>query len=361
MSVVATTFGIGASTQPAGDGERGERGDQRDDPRRRAASARTRRTRRRAPAPSSAKLGQLPAHRGAASDLGRARAAAARRPRSGVIAPAGAEDPGDLGGEVPAAGEHLGAGAVGDHARRRRAGRRGRRTRAANSTSWVATSDRRAPLAPARRASRRARPCARGPCPGSARRGRRAPGQRRPPPRPAITIASASRWRSPPERSRGSASAAHSRPTASSAARARLARELVGDPLADEEVAGLWASSAQPPRRRDPAPGRLDQPGGGAQQGALAGAVSAHQRDALARLDREVDPAQDVARPVAGVELDPQVARRSSAAAGSAGAAPADSRERRLVGAVAPRLARVARRVPGLRRRRVGKLLAGPP
>ena len=64
-----------------------------------------------------------------------------------------------------------------------------------------------------RAGARRARPCARGPCRAWARRGR--------PPRarsPRSTIASASRWRSPPERSRGWRSASAASPAASSAA-----------------------------------------------------------------------------------------------------------------------------------------------
>ena len=127
------------------------------------------------------------------------------------------EDSRYLGGEVPAAGEDLGGGAVGDDdavahqddalgegggeldvvggdERGRRRGRRGRRS------------------------GQRGRPCGLGPCRGSARRGRPGPAARSPSIRPASAIASASRWRSPPERSRGSASTACSKPTIFSAA-----------------------------------------------------------------------------------------------------------------------------------------------
>ncbi len=93
-----------------------------------AGSARTRRSPRRARPrrgsrswpPASSSLRPLTAARAA-----RRRSSA---PRSGVIAPVDVEDPGDLGREVPAAREDLGAGAVGDQPRPRRAARRARRT-----------------------------------------------------------------------------------------------------------------------------------------------------------------------------------------------------------------------------------------
>ena len=81
------------------------------------------------------------------------------------------------------------------------------------------------------------------------------PGSSSPSIRPASAIASASRWRSPPERSRGSASTACSRPTTRSAASPGLARQLVADPLADQVVARVLG------QQRDPA-GRLDLAGG---------------------------------------------------------------------------------------------------
>ena len=139
---------------------------------------------------------------------GRARSSAA--PSSGEQR-AAAEDAGGLGGEVPAAAEHLGGRRVGH--RRAVAEQHGplrphaRRTRRRGSRRAP-----RCPRPPARAGARRARPCGRGPCRGSARRGRR-----RREARPAATIASASRWRSPPDRSRGWRSASAASPAASSA------------------------------------------------------------------------------------------------------------------------------------------------
>ena len=154
------------------------------------------------------------------------------------------------------------------------------RERAANSTSWVATTTAGAALRRGRRASRRARPCGRGPSRESARPGRSAPAARRRS-RPAITIASASRWRSPPERSRGSLSAAHSSPTAASARAPGLAGELVGDPLADQQVGRALRQQRAPARRLEPHRARAPRsPAAAPQQGALARAVAAHQRDA---------------------------------------------------------------------------------
>ena len=93
---------------------------------------------------------------------------------------------------------------------------------AANSTSWVATSTALPRSAKRAQSRRRARPSGRGPCRASARRARPPRAASPPPmPRPASTIASARRWRSPPERSRGSASAACERPTSASAATAQ--------------------------------------------------------------------------------------------------------------------------------------------
>ena len=96
---------------------------------------------------------------------------------------------------------------------RRRAARSDRPARAANSTSCVATITaapcvRQRPDALGQLAA-----CAAGPSRASARRAPPRPAGRPPPiPRPASTIASASRCRSPPERSRGSASARCSSP-----------------------------------------------------------------------------------------------------------------------------------------------------
>ena len=62
-----------------------------------------------------------------------------------------------------------------------------------------------------------------------------------------------------------------SRPTARSAA-APAPRQLVPDPLADQVVAGMLGQQRNPPGLRS-TPNRLEQPGRGAQQGALAGPV----------------------------------------------------------------------------------------
>ena len=127
-----------------------------------------------------------------------------------------AQDARGLGGEVPAAGEHVGGGpsaitrpsaiSTTRSAKRRRTRRRGWR-----------------PSPPARLGAftqpRRERdPWRRDPCRAWARRAR-APPAAAPPP---MTIASARRWRSPPERSRGWRSAAPASPAAASAARGRL-------------------------------------------------------------------------------------------------------------------------------------------
>ena len=63
------------------------------------------------------------------------------------------------------------------------------------------------------------------------------------------------------------------------------AGQLVADPLADQEVARVLGEQRHL-LGADPAGDRIDQPGRGAQQGALAGAVPSHQRDPLAGGDR---------------------------------------------------------------------------
>ena len=142
------------------------------------------------------------------------------------------------------------------------------------------------------------------------------PGSRPSAARPAITSASARRWRSPPDRSRGSASAAHPSPTDGEGLTARLAGQLVGDPLADQQVAWALGEKRAAPRRRDPPPGRLHQSRGRAQERGLAGAVATHQRHPLARLEHQVHAAQDIAGPAAIVELHPQVSERPASVAG---------------------------------------------
>ncbi len=132
------------------------------------------------------------------------------------------------------------------------------------------------------------------------------------PPSPPVTIASARRWRSPPERSRGLRSAIPASPTAASAA----GGGLFGDALVDQVVAGVLQQQRDPPRALDAAARGLQQPGGVAQQRRLAGAVAAHQRDALAGGERQLDAAQD-RRPVAQLVPDaPHSQRARSAPAG---------------------------------------------
>ena len=154
--------------------------------------------------------------------------------------------------------------------------------RAANSTSWVATST--AAPAPARlpiHPDRSSLRCRSSPRVGSSRQ--TSPGGFPPAPRPAIAIASASRWRSPPERSRGSASPVdvERRPRRAPLGRPRRAaprRPARG--RGSRRVAGRAARS-RPAPRSIPEAGSQEL-GGRAQQRALAGAVGAHQGDPLA-------------------------------------------------------------------------------
>ena len=147
---------------------------------------------------------------------------------------------------------------------------------------------------------------------------------------PPSTIASASRWRSPPERSRGWRSASAASPAAASAARG----DLVADALGQEVVAGVLEQQRDAPgrARRVPRVG-CASPASVAQQRRLARAVAAHQRDALAGREREVDAAQDRRPPAArarrreaqrggGAAVAAAAgASRSGVAGGSAGAA----------------------------------------
>ncbi len=75
--------------------------------------------------------------------------------------------------------------------------------------------------------------------------------------------------------------------------RERLRGGLFGDALVDQVVAGVLQQQRDPPRALDPSARGLHQAGGVAQERRLAGAVAAHQRDALAGLDRQIDAAQD--------------------------------------------------------------------
>ena len=274
--------------EPAGDRERRQRGDQRDQPRRRPGAL----VPGEAADEDQRQAGEdrdLPAHRHA--HRGRRARSRQRAPRArlGGDRAVAAEDARDLGGEVPAAGEDLVGAARRRSARRRRAARTRSANRAANSTSWVATST----AAPPRREL--GEPLDQLGLAGAVHAAGRLveaddPRASRPSPRPAITIASASRSRSPPERSRGSRRAAHSSPTAASArsaGRARAARRRPARGGRGRPGSAAAARSRAAPRSA-PRTGS-SRPGRGPQQGALAGAVAAHQRDPLARLDRELE------------------------------------------------------------------------
>ena len=121
----------------------------------------------------------------------------------------------------------------------------------------------------------------------SARRDRPAPGTAPPSARPAMTMARASLWRSPPERSRGSASVAQSSPVAASAARPASPGSSAPTRSRTSRSPGLCGQRAQPAGGRHPAADRIDAAGGRSKQRRLAGAVSAHEGDALATGDRQ--------------------------------------------------------------------------
>ncbi len=250
MSVVATTLGIGASTSRPATAS--------------AASAATRATRRavgrersyhqKPPTSTSArpvKVDNLPAH---------ALATPSRAPRQqdlgallGRDRPRRAEDAGDLGGEVPAAGEDLVRRAVGDqlavaeqHDPRGEPGgeldvvRGDERRRAA----LAELADPAAELELAGRVHAAGRLVET----DEARQPRSVS-------RPPITSASARRSRSPPERSRGSLSAAHSSPTASSARRPASPGSSSATRSRISRSVGLCGSSAHPEGARiDPRP-----------------------------------------------------------------------------------------------------------
>ena len=82
--------------------------------------------------------------------------------------------------------------------------------------------------------------------------------------RPAIASARVSRWRSPPERSRGSLSRAPARPTRSSAACAVGARQLVADAVAHDHLRRALR------RQGDPARGASTEPAAGSTTPAAA-------------------------------------------------------------------------------------------
>ncbi len=75
--------------------------------------------------------------------------------------------------------------------------------------------------------------------------------------------------------------------------RERRGGRLFGDALVDQVVAGVLQQQRDASGALDAAARRLHQPGGVAQERRLAGAVAAHQRDALAGGDAQVDAAED--------------------------------------------------------------------
>ena len=237
--------GEGGEGDAAGDRQRRQGGDQGDDLRGRA----------RALVPGEAgeqdggedqEAGQLPAHRSPSScERG--------RPRLGGDHARQVEHPGDFGREVPAAGEDLARRGRRRSRRRRRAGRPARRRRRrTRRRGWR------------RRPRRRRGPCSSISSTSSPLRARSmprvgsssatSPGSASPSIRPARAIASASRCRSPPERSRGSRSTACSSPTARSAAAPCSPGQLVADPLADQVVAGVLGQQRHPAGHLDPVP-----------------------------------------------------------------------------------------------------------
>ena len=88
---------------------------------------------------------------------------------------------------------------------------------------------------------------------GSSRQHRRRAGSP-----PSSTIASASRWRSPPERSRGWRSAS----AGEAGGLERLGRQLLRDALVQEVVARVLQQQRHAPGALDAAAGRREQPGG---------------------------------------------------------------------------------------------------
>ena len=194
--------------------------------------------------------------------------------------------------------------------RRPRASRTTREAnREANSTSWVATSSaaprrRRAPRSSSARSSLRPRSS---PRVGSSRQIR--PLGLPPAPRPAIAIASASRCRSPPERSRGSAPPGTSRPTAASAAAPAAPRQLLVDPLADEVVVGTLAEHARSPRRLRSTRSGLEDSGRRSQQRCSCRRRSGPSaRPAPPGRRRGRCRARTSRRILPGTQLDPQAA-----------------------------------------------------
>src|SRR5260221_7961206 len=85
-----------------------------------------------------------------------------------------------------------------------------------------------------------------------------------------------------------------------------VTRQFVSHPLPHQVVAWVLSQQCDPTRGLDLAPDRIDQPGGGLQQRALAGPVAAHQGNSFAAVDPQVQAAQDVVWLVGAGELDPE-------------------------------------------------------
>ena len=168
-----------------------------------------------------------------------------------MIDPGQVEDPRHLGREVPAAGEDLRRGPSATTTPSPSSTTRSAKA-AANSTSWVATTT--AAPAPARpRSARRGRPCGRGPCPASARRARRARAARRRP-----SARQHDRERQPLPLAAGEVARVgvdrHARARRSAAPRPRVPRQLVADPLADQDSRPGSGSAARPRPAPRPCP-----------------------------------------------------------------------------------------------------------
>ena len=165
MSVVGLTFGNGREGDAADRRERGERRDQRQHARRRARALVPARS--RSPARAVSTSTEASCQVIATSSPPQQRRALLRA----SARPPLAEHARGLGGELPAAAEHLGGRRVGDRPRPGPAARRARRS----APRTPCRASRRSPRRRRRRAragARPARPCGRDPCRGSARRGR---------------------------------------------------------------------------------------------------------------------------------------------------------------------------------------------
>ena len=124
-------------------------------------------------------------------------------------------------------------------------------------------------------------------------------------------------------------------PEAPQRCRAGLTADLIADPLVHEEIAGTLRQEGDAARRLDPPSLRLDQAGGSPQQRALAGAVAAHERNALARIDPELEATQRLGALLPLAQLHPHVAEREGGAEATRRAVgrPPSVREGRLRGA----------------------------